>query len=392
MGLIVNLFVGLSLGSNVILAQLAGMEDFPSMRKAVDLSLLLALGCGLLATLVGELATTSILSMMNVPPEIFSMAEAYLRIYLAGLPVILLYNFEASILRSQGDSVTPLIALAVSGVANVGLNVFFVLVCNMTADGVALATVISNLISACILFFALVHTDRPIGIKRHKLEFDPLLFKRILLIGLPAGIQSAMFSVSNICIQSSINELGAIIMAASAAAFNVEIFLYYVLNAFGQACTTFIGHNKGAGNYSRCRAVLRRCNIISLALVIALVAGTLLFGRPILQLFNTETAVVEHGLTRLFYILLLEPVAVIMENISGALRGYGCSTPPALISVFGICCLRILWVYTIFAQDKTYTTLLLCYPISWIVTTLLLGVIYVIYLRKIDRERACTTT
>ena len=387
-GLIVNLFVGLSLGSNVVLAQLAGMGEFSSMRKAVDISLLLALGCGLMATLVGELAASSVLSMMNVPPEIFPMAEAYLRIYLAGLPVILLYNFEAAILRSQGDSVTPLIALAASGFANVGLNLFFVLVCSMSADGVALATVISNLISAVILFIALLRTDRPIGIKRHKPEFDPVLFKRILLIGLPAGIQSAMFSIANICVQSSINELGATVMAASAAAFNIEIFLYYVLNAFGQACTTFTGHNKGAGNYSRCRAVFRRCNTISLLFVIVLVAGILLAGRPLLSLFNTEEAVITCGQTRLFYILLLEPVAVLMENISGALRGYGCSTPPALISVFGICCFRILWVYTVFAQNKTYTTLLLCYPLSWAITTVLLGAAYIAYLQKTDIESA----
>jgi len=382
-GLVVNLFVGLSLGSNVVLAQLAGMGNFGSMRKAVDISLLLALGCGLFATLVGELAAVPVLTMMNVPPEIFPMAKAYLRTYLLGLPVILLYNFEAAILRSQGDSVTPLIALSVSGVANVILNLFFVLACGMSSEGVALATVISNLISSCILLWVLTHSDKPISIKRHKIEIDPRLLKRIILIGLPAGIQSAMFSVSNICVQSSINSLGGTIMAASAAAFNIEIFLYYVINAFGQACTTFTGHNKGAGNYPRCRAVFRRCSALSMVFTVILVAGILLAGKPLLSLFNTEELVIYYGTIRLFYILLAEPVNVGMENFSGALRGYGCSAPPALISVFGICGFRILWVYTVFASHPDYFTLLWCYPLSWIITTLLLAIAYVLYLRNL---------
>lgn len=391
-GLVVNLFVGLSMGSNVVLAQLAGMREFGSMRKAVDLSLLLALGCGLLAALVGELAATSVLTMMHVPPEVFPMAEAYLRTYLLGLPVILLYNFEAAILRSQGDSVTPLIALTASGIVNIFLNLFFVLVCGMTADGVALATVLANLISASILFWVLTHSDKPISIKRHKVEVDTQLLKRIISIGLPAGIQSAMFSVSNICVQSSINELGATIMAASAAAFNIEIFMYYIINAFGQACTTFTGHNNGAGNYERCRAIFRRCCVLSMVATILFVAGILLAGKPLLSLFNTEEMVIHYGLIRLFFILLPEPINVGMEIFSGALRGYGCSAPPALMSVVGICGFRILWVYTVFPRYKTFIALLWCYPLSWAITTLLLGITYVVYLKKLNKVHSVSRT
>lgn len=381
-GLVVNFFGGLSMGSNVVLSQLTGMKDWHGVRKTVDLSLLLALLCGCLGALAGQFLAAPILTMMNVPDEVFSMAVTYLRIYLAGLPVILLYNFEAAILRSQGDSFTPLIALSISGLTNAVLNVLFVTQFGMTADGVALATVISNALSALILFFVLLRTSKPVAIRWHKLELDPLLLKKVLAIGLPGGVQSAMFSVSNICIQSAINELGAIVMAASSAAFNIEIFMYYILNAFGQACTTFTGQNNGAGNHARCRAVFKRCFLLTMSSTVCISALLLVFGRPLLSLFNTEALVIQYGMTRLICILVPEVLSAAIELISGALRGYGCSTPPAVISIFGVCAVRILWVYTVFARFKTFGVLLACYGISWGITTLMLTVAYLIFLRR----------
>lgn len=384
--LIVNFFVGFAMGSNVVLSTLTGMKDWNGVRKVVDLSLLLALGFGIAAAVAGQFVTVPLLTWMNVPPEIFPMAEAYLRIYLAGLPVILLYNFEAAILRSQGDSVTPLAALMVSGVANAAMNLLFVIVFGMTTDGVALATVLANGISALILLIALIHTDKPVALRRHKVELDGILLKKIVAIGLPAGVQSAMFSVANICIQSAINSLGGIVMAASSAAYNIEIMNYYVLNSFAQACTTFTGQNDGAGQHRRCRAVFKRCMLLDVAITLVTGGLLLLFGRSLLHLFNTESLVIEYGMVRLIYILGFQPVNAALEVISGALRGYGCSTIPALISVFGICGVRIAWAYTAFPKNRTFDTLLFSYPLSWTVTTLILAAAYVLFLRGRRRK------
>jgi putative MATE family efflux protein len=389
-GLLVNLFVGVSLGSNVVLAHLTGQGDTAGVRRAVDTSLLLALLCGAFATLTGELAAAPVLRMMSVPPEVFPMALAYLRIYLLGVPVILLYNFEAAIFRSQGDSFTPLVCLTASGVINVGLNLVFVVLCGMTADGVALATVLSNGVSALALAFLLYRTDSAVSIRGRKLRPDMAMCRKIFRIGLPAGLQNAVFSISNICIQSAINSLGSDVMAASSAAFNIEITSYYVVNSFSQACTTFTGQNHGAGNDERCRAVFRKCLWMDLVLTVVISGGILLLGTPLLHIFNRDPAVVAFGMTRLRVILLTQWIDVFIEIFSGAMRGYGRSLIPALASLVGICGVRIVWVYTVFADHRTFYALLMSYPISWVVTTAALAVAYLLMLRSLRRESAAT--
>ncbi len=252
-GLIVNLFIGIALGSNVIIANSIGKNDVKAVKKAVHSSIIMAVLGGILVAIIGELMVGGLLNMLNVPEDVLDFAKLYIRIYLIGMPVILLYNFEAAIFRSIGDTKVPLIALAFSGVLNVILNLFFVIVLKMTVNGVALATVISNAVSASILFAKLLKTDKIIHIELKQLRLDKRSVVNILKIGLPAGIQSAVFAIANIVIQASINSLGTVVIAASSAAFNIEVFAYDVLNSFSQACTTFVGQNYGAGNLKRCR-------------------------------------------------------------------------------------------------------------------------------------------
>ena len=239
-GLIVNLLIGISLGANVVIANAVGQNDDRTVYKTVHTSVLISIICGIAVMLGGELVSSAVLSVLNVPDDVFPFALTYLRIYLLGLPVILLYNFEAAIFRSIGDTKTPLIALALSGVLNIFLNMFFVIVLKMTVDGVAIATVISNAVSSAILLVKLIKTEKIIHLELKQLAIDKSIFVKIIKIGLPAGIQSAVFSIANIVIQSAINSLGTVVMAASSAAFNIEIFVYYILNSFSQACTTFV--------------------------------------------------------------------------------------------------------------------------------------------------------
>ena len=239
--LIVNLFIGIALGTTVVIANAIGRDDRKTVHHTVHTSILMALLGGIVVTIIGELGADSILSMLNVPHDVYGQALLYLRIYLLGMPVILLYNFEAAIFRSVGDTKVPLKTLVISGIINVLLNLFFVIILKMTVNGVAIATVISNLISAIILLNKLIKTDKYIHVELKDLRIYKLSLIKILKIGMPAGIQSAVFALANIIIQAAINSLGTVVIAASSAAFNIEIFAYDILNSFGQACTTFVG-------------------------------------------------------------------------------------------------------------------------------------------------------
>ncbi len=374
--LILNIFIGVSLGANVVIAMLTGQNHKEKISRAVHTAIVVAVISGLIATVVGEIVAVPVLRLMSVPDEVFDMAVLYLRIYLLGMPVILLYNFESAIFRSQGDTRTPLFCLILSGVINVLLNLFFVIVCGMAAEGVALATIIANLISAALLFYILCKREGPVQIHINKLRIDGALLKRMLKIGLPAGIQGMLFSFSNVLIQSAINALGEDVMAASSAAFNVEIFVYYLVNSFGQAATTFVGQNYGAGNIARCRKVTAICTGMDMAITAVVSLTMLYFATPLLQIFNSDPAILSYGIIRLRYILSAEVITVIMEVFSGCMRGYGYSTVPAVICFVGVCGLRIAWVYTAFNISPTYHTLMMVYPISWGITSAALLIAY----------------
>lgn len=371
-GLIVNLFVGIALGANVVIANAIGRDDKDAVHRAVHTSILVALLGGAAIAVIGELIAGTLLHSLNVPDDVYPLALLYLRIYLLGMPVILLYNFEAAIFRSIGDTKVPLIALACSGVLNVILNLFFVAVLGMTVNGVAIATVISNALSSLILFIRLIRTDKYIKLEPRSLRIDGQSMKLILKIGLPAGIQSAVFSLSNIVIQSAINSLGKVVMAASSAALNIELLAYYVLNSFSQACTTFVGQNYGAGKIDRCKKTMFLCLIEDFIASAAAIALVLLTGKYILAIFNSDPEVIAIGYTRLLFLFGSYIFTLTYEILSGYLRGFGISLAPAILTLFGVCGVRIFWIKAIFPMHRTFRSILLAYPISLATTTVLI--------------------
>ncbi len=377
--LVVNFFIGIALGANVVIANAIGRQDEDAVHRAVHTAVVLAVLGGVLVTVPGELSAGAVLRLLNVPDEVFPYALLYLRIYLLGVPVILLYNFEAAIFRSVGDTKVPLQALAFSGVLNVALNLFFVIALHMTVNGVATATVLSNAVSSGLLFVRLQRSDKSIRLDCRDLRIDRSSLKKILQIGFPAGIQSAVFSVSNIVIQSAINSLGTVVMAASSAAFNIEVVAYDVLNSFSQACTTFVGQNYGAGKLQRCRKTLLLCLLEDAAasgLAIALVLGS---GRFLLSIFNRDPEVISIGYTRLTIVFTAYFFSMLYEVMSGYLRGFGISLVPALLTMLGVCGVRILWITAVFPLHRTFKTIMLAYPLSLSATAVLLLIALLFY-------------
>ena len=329
--------------------------------------------------LLGQLIASPLSSILNVPEDVFPYALLYLRIYLLGMPVILLYNFEAAIFRSIGDTKVPLAALAVSGVLNVLLNLFFVIVLHMTVNGVAIATVAANAVSAALLYVRLTRTDKCVRVERKALRIDGASLKRILSIGLPAGVQSAVFSFANIVIQSAINTLGTVAIAASSAAFNVEILAYDVLNSFSQACTTFVGQNYGAGQIKRCKKTMQLSFLEGAIATFVSVVVLLLSARSLLAIFNSDPEVIAIGYIRLATILPAYVFCLIYEILSGYLRGFGISLAPALLTMLGVCGIRIAWVKFVFPMSMTFQTVMWVYPISLGATAVLILCAVLIY-------------
>ena len=377
--LVVNLFVGAALGANVVIANAVGSGNKAVVQKTVHTAILMAVLGGIAVAIVGELAAAPLLRALQVPEDVFPLALLYLRIYLLGMPVILLYNFEAAIFRSVGETRIPLLALTASGILNVVLNLFFVVVLHMTVNGVATATVIANAVSSAILFYLLRRTAQDVRVEPRMLRIDPGSVKRILRIGLPAGLQSSVFSVSNIIIQSGINSLGTVGMAASSAAFNLEIITYDILNSFSQACTTFTGQNYGAGELRRCRRTLVLCLLEGLVVLATAAALLLLFGRQLLAIFNSDPEVVDTGYIRLRMLMLGHMFSLFYEVMSGYLRGFGISVVPAALTTAGVCGIRIGWMQLVFPHSRTFRTIMLVYPISLAVTALLMLLALVCY-------------
>ena len=371
-GLLLNIFIGIALGANVVIANAIGRGDSDTVSRAVHTSIVAAVLGGIIVGLLGQLVAEPVLSMLQVPEDVFPLALKYMRIYLLGLPVIFLYNFEAAIFRSAGDTKTPLVALALSGVLNVILNLFFVVVLNKTVDGVAIATVLANVVSSVVLLRRLLRSELFIHVEFKDLRIDWKILWRILKIGVPAGIQGAVFSLSNIVVQSAINSLGKVTMAASSAAFNVEIMAYYILNSFGQACTTFVGQNYGAGQIDRCRKALKLCLIESVIATACAVCIALLSGKYLIALFNNDPEVIRLGMVRLKFIFMSYIFSTIYDCMSGYMRGFGISLTPALLTIFGVCGTRIIWIYTVFPAYQTFETIMQVYPISLAINMVLI--------------------
>lgn len=378
-GLILNLFIGIALGANVVIANAIGRDDRQTVQKAVHTSMVVSVIGGVLVAIIGELIAEPLLTVLNVPDDVLELALLYLRIYFLGMPVILLYNFEAAIFRSIGETKMPLIALTLSGIFNVLLNLFFVIVLKMSVNGVATATVLANVVSAGILYIKLVKSDKYIKVEFKKLRIDGKVFAKIMQIGLPAGIQSAVFAVANIVIQGAINSLGTVVIAASSAAFNIEIIAYNVMNSFSQACTTFVGQNFGANKIDRCKKTLFLCLIED-----AIASGTailivLITGKFLLSIFNNNPEVIEIGYTRLVIIFIAYIFSMLYEVMSGYLRGFGFSLVPAILTTVGVCVLRIIWINTIFPANRTFVTIMTAYPVSLATTAVLIFIALIIY-------------
>ncbi len=376
--ILITMFTGISLGANVVISRYTGRKDKENAENAAHTAILVAVISGFFILVLGQCIARITLEMMSVPSDCLDMAVLYLRVYLCGMPVIFLYNFEAAIFQSQGDTKTPLMCLIISGIVNVILNLFFVIVIGMTVNGVALATVISNGISSMLLFAFLLKGKTPLTIEKQRFHIHAELLKEMLQIGLPAGLQGMVFSISNILIQSAVNSLGTDVVAGSSAAGNLEIIGYFVVNSFSQACTTIIGQNFGAYQPERCHKTLMISLVESW-----IVGGTvsfliIIFGKQLLRLFNSDPNVIAFGYQRLFWILSFEVINGTIDIISGAMRGYGESLTPALIALVCICGVRIVYIFTYFASHRSFTTLMLAYPISWIITVIVISAAYLI--------------
>ncbi len=369
-GLLVNLFVGISLGCNVVIARAIGQGNKDKASKAVHTSLVVAFLGGLLLTIIGEILAPQVVNLLDVPDDVKAMSVKYLRIYLLGMPVILLYNFQSAIFRSCGHTGIPLMALTISGILNVGFNLMFVVGFGMDVEGVAIATVVANLISSSILFAKLLRIDAVIRVNVKKIGIDRKVLGAIMIIGVPAGVQGMVFSFANIIVQSAVNSLGTVIVAGSSAAFNLEIFAFYIMNSFGQTCATFVGQNYGAGKNDRCRKVLKYCLIQNLLTTGAVCCTILLLCEPLLRIFNSDPDVVANGKIRLQFIFAAYSVSFIQETMSGYLRGFGYSIVPAACAIVGICGIRLTWIFFVFPMHKSFTAIMAVYPLSLGITSL----------------------
>jgi putative MATE family efflux protein len=388
--LFINIFVGLSIGANVIVSKFLGQNERKNVRKAVSTSMILALISGFFLIAVGLLLAEPLLRLMSTPEDIIGMSALYLKIYFAGMPFFMLYNFGSAILRSIGDTRRPLICLIASGILNILLNLFFVIVCKMDVAGVALATVLSNILCSGLVVYFLITEKSAIRLDLRQMKMDGALLRRIIAIGVPAGIQGMVFSVSNVVIQSFINGFGSTVVASTAAALNFELYSAFILQAFGNAATTFVSQNYGAGQYDRCHRAYLLSAGIGVACSMAVSWLIILFARPLLTLFTSDREVLRLGVMRIRYILALQFLNAIMDITAGSLRGLGHSALPAVISMAGVCGVRLLYVYTLFRRFNTYSALLVIYPVSWLVTSAIMILCYVVVRRRLTARAAPT--
>ena len=381
--LIINLFVGMSVGANVIIANYIGQKNTKKVHEAVHTVYIMALVLGIVMMMMGQLIARPILILINTPSDVINLATLYLRIYFCGMPCVMIYNFGAAILRSVGDTKRPLYCLLISGVINVVLNVFFVVLCHLSVAGVAIATIIADTVSAGLVTWFLIRSNDIIKLNLRELTLKKEYIKKVVQIGAPAGLQGAVFSVSNVCIQAGINSFGTAAIAGSAAALNFEYFTYFSTNAFGQAAVTFVSQNYGARQFERCKKALR-LSLISGMIVTAFMSIIFVAGRtPFISIYTNDSAAIQYGIVRMAIVEMFEFIACLYEIPGGALRGIGHSLLPAILTVFGSCGLRIVWIYTVFHKFHTFRVLMSVYLVTWIVTSILVLGAYTIVTKKV---------
>lgn len=388
--LLVSLFQGISLGANVTIATAVGAEEPGRAHRAVHTALVFALVGGVAFAVLAELLSRPTLVLLGVPDDIFDMALAYLRVYMAGLPVVFLYDFEAAVFRSVGDTLTPLRTLVVSSGTNVALDLLVACGLGWGPAGVALTTVASTAVAAAILFARLLRAEGAIRVTVSDLRVDRWALGEMLRVGLPAGVQGAFFSVANVVIQGAINSLGQTVIAASSAGASIESLTYFTYNSFGQACTTFVGQNHGARRPDRCRRALGVCLLECLATGAVVIALVLAFGRQLVAFFDPDPEVVREGYVRLRFVVGAQVFCAFNENLSGYLRGFGMSLLPAVLTVFSIVILRLAYVAVVFASNPTFPCLLAVYPVSLGVNAVGLVLLYLAVGRRLGEGEQAT--
>lgn len=372
LGMIIFLLLGLALGSNVVIAQSIGRRDKEAVEKAVHTAVLFSLLAGVCVAILGQFIAEPILGLLDIPPEVMPNAISYLKIYLFGMPIILLYNFQAAIFRSVGETQMPLYALLLASIFNIVLDLFFVCVLKLDVAGVAIATVLANAVSALVLLRRLLQREDWIRLDLKKLRIDRATFAEIIRIGLPAGIQNAVFSLANVVIQGAINSLGTMVIAASSAALILELITYSIFSSFGQACTTFVGQNYGARQLARCSRILKLCILEDFVLTMLCIIIAYAFGKDLLALINDNPEVVALAYIRLITVFSAYFFSLLYDVMSGYLRGFGVSFLPSLLTITGVCGVRMLWVVFVFPVQHNFQWLMYVYPVSLGVTALLI--------------------
>lgn len=387
--LLVNLFMGLGVGANVVAAHYFGAGKNKEVSDTVHTTILLAIYSGIILTIIGVFGSRKILELMQAPTEVLELASLYLKIYFAGITASLVYNFGASLLRAKGDTKRPLYILTVAGVINVILNLIFVICFNLDVAGVAWATVISQCFAAIMVIVIMCKDDDEFNLNLKKLSINNHIFTKIVKIGVPAGFQGIMFSFSNVIIQSSVNSFGATLIAGNSAACNLEGFIYTSMNGFSQGTLTFCSQNMGARKIDRIKKVVYESQISIFVIGAVLGAVFLVFGRQLLGIYTTSEVVIDAGMSRLWIIFTTYFLCGMMDSMANSIRGIGHSFLPVIMTLLGACIFRIIWLFTLFQIPKFHTpkVIFISYPISWLLTFAALLISYLILIKKIQKNK-----
>lgn len=383
--LIINLFLGVSVGANAVIANNIGRRDPQAVRRAVSTTAALSLIGGAILLVVGLLVATPLLRLLGTPPDVINDSALYLNICFLGAPFFMVYNFGAAIFRSKGDTRTPLYILAVAGVINVVVSMVTVIVFHMSVAGVACAYFVSNMFSAVVITTLLWREKGEFSVRLRQIRIYRKELGDILAIGLPAGLQATVFSFSNVFVQSSINKFGYAAIAGASLSITFDTYCYYVLTAFCATAITFTGQNYGAGQVDRCRRIFRLCFLLGGASIFTANMVFVLFGPPIASVFTTDPQVVHYCTSRIYVALAFQWIATSYEIPAACMRGLGKSLAPALLTIFGTCFIRLGWIFLVLPHWYGYEHLMLCYPISWVITGVLVSSVYVAASRKAYR-------
>lgn len=374
--ILVNLFIGVSIGANVVVANYIGRQNNKGIEKAISTVAALSLVSGFCLLVIGTLFARPILEWMGAPLSVIDLAAEYLGVYFMGMPFIMIYNYGAAIMRSMGDTRRPFYSLIVAAVVNIVLDLLFVAVFDMGVTGVAFATVIANGVNAAFIVWWLMREQAPFKLSLSKMRVEWSELKKMLQIGVPAGMQGMVFSGANLFIQAAINSYGADAIAGSSTALTYEAYCYFFIAAFSQATVAFVSQNYGAGQFGRCKKVVKLCMLLSV--IFSFVACNLisLFGRNTLGVFTADADVIAYGLRRFHVVLVFQFLACSYEITGSAMRGLGNSFTPMLLTVFGTCVLRLLWIFTVNVKFHEFDLLLVIYPITWVITGALVMTAY----------------